>query len=320
MRNMEKQVAVVAVGGNSLIKDEKHMAVRDQYQAACETMAHIASMIERGWDVVITHGNGPQVGFILARSEYSRGILHEVPLDSCGADTQGAIGYNFQMALGNEFKKRAIKKPVATVVTQTVVDKTDPSFTKPTKPIGQFYSEEEALRRKEKDGWNVMEDAGRGWRRIVASPEPLEIVEFGTIKTLIDAGIVVVAVGGGGIPVIRQDDGSLKGVEAVIDKDLASSLLARLLSADLFLISTAVEKVYLNFGKPEQKPINRMTVEEAKKYIDEGHFKPGSMLPKIKAIVRFLEKSQKETAKAIITDPQHIPAALDVKTGTTIIR
>ncbi|MDI6640864.1 MAG: carbamate kinase [Elusimicrobiota bacterium] len=314
---MAKQVAVIAVGGNSLIKDEKHMSVPDQYQAACDTMVHIASMIERDFNVVITHGNGPQVGFILARSEYSRGILHEVPLDSCGADTQGAIGYNFQMALGNEFKKRNMKKHVVTVVTQVIVDKNDPSFKNPTKPIGQFYSEEEALRRKEKDGWDIMEDAGRGWRRVVASPEPLEIVELEAIRTLIDAGIVVVAVGGG-IPVIRQDDGSLKGTAAVIDKDLASSLLASLLSADLFLISTAVEKVYLNFGKANQKPIDKMTTVEAKKYIEEGHFKPGSMLPKIKAIVRFLEKSQKPTARGIITDPEHIPAALDGKTGTTI--
>ena len=314
---MTKQVAVVAVGGNSLIKDEKHQSVQDQYLAAMETMQHISKMIQKGWEVVITHGNGPQVGFILARSEYSRGILHEVPLDSCGADTQGAIGYNFQMALGNELKKSGIKKTVATVITQTLVDKNDPSFKKPTKPIGQFYSEEEATRRKEKDGWDIMEDAGRGWRRVVASPAPIEIIELDAIKSLIHAGIIVVAVGGGGIPVIRQDNGDIKGAAAVIDKDLGSSLLASHIKADLFIITTAVEKVYLNFGKPDQKPIDKMTLTEAKKYLEEGHFKPGSMLPKIKAIISFLEKGGQ---KAIITDPPHIGLALEGKTGTHITK
>lgn len=314
---MTKKVAVVAVGGNSLILDNKHQTVQDQYKAACGTMTHIVEMIVKGWDVVITHGNGPQVGYILARSEYSRGILHEVPLDSCGADTQGAIGYNFQMALGNEFKKRGIQKPVATVVTQVLVDRDDPSFKKPSKPIGQFYSEEEAHKRKEKDHWDIIEDAGRGWRRVVASPDPKEIIELPAIKTLIDAGVVTVAVGGGGIPVIRDEKGDLKGVAAVIDKDLASSLLATLIQADLLLISTAVEKVYLNYNKPDQKALDKVTVAEAKKYIEEGHFKPGSMLPKIKAILRFLEKGGKQ---GLITDPAHIPQALDGKTGTLLTR
>ncbi|OQA92826.1 MAG: Carbamate kinase 1 [Elusimicrobia bacterium ADurb.Bin231] len=313
---MAKKVAVVAVGGNSLIHDSKHQTVHDQYLAASETMKHIAEMIVKGWDVIITHGNGPQVGFVLARSEYSRGILHEIPLDSCGADTQGAIGYNFQMALGNEFKRRNIKKSAVTVVTQVLVDKNDPSFKKPSKPIGQFYSYEEAQIRKEKDGWDIMEDAGRGWRRVVASPDPKEIIELSAIKTLIDAGVVVVGVGGGGIPVIRDEKGDLKGTSAVIDKDLASSLLATLINADLLLISTAVEKVCLNFGKPDQKSLDRITVAEAKKYIKDGHFKPGSMLPKINAIVKFLEKGGKQ---ALITDPAHIPQALDGKTGTWII-
>lgn len=313
---MAKKVAVVAVGGNSLILDSKHQTVQDQYKAACETMKHIVEMIVKDWDVIVTHGNGPQVGYILARSEYSRGILHEVPLDSCGADTQGAIGYNFQMALSNEFKKRGLNKSVVTVITQVLVDKNDASFKKPTKPIGQFYSEEEALRRKEKDGWDIMEDAGRGWRRVVASPEPKEIIEFSAIKTLIDAGVVVVSVGGGGIPVVRDENGNLKGTSAVIDKDYASALLASNIKADLLLISTAVEKVYINFGKSDQKAIDRMTVAEAKKYIEESHFKPGSMLPKMKAMIKFLEKGGKQ---GLITDPQHIPQALDGKTGTWIV-
>jgi carbamate kinase len=310
-----KKVAIVAVGGNSLIKDSKHQSVQDQYQAAVETMKHIASMIAKGWDVIVTHGNGPQVGFILARSEYSRGIIHEVPLDSCGADTQGAIGYSFQMALDNEFKTRKMNRSVATVVTQVLVDKNDPSFKKPSKPIGQFYGEEEAMKRKEKDGWDIMEDAGRGWRRVVASPIPQEIIEIEAIKALINAGIVVVAVGGGGIPVIRDDSGMLKGVAAVIDKDHASSLLASLIKADLFVISTAVEKAAINFGKPDQKWIDKATVAEMKKYMDEGHFKPGSMLPKVKAVINYLEKGGKE---AIITNPESIALALEGKTGTHI--
>jgi carbamate kinase len=250
---MEKKgVAVVAVGGNALIKDKAHQTVQDQYACAKDTMTHIVDMIEMGWEVVITHGNGPQVGFILRRSELSKGVLHEIPLDYCGADTQGAIGYMFQMALHNEFKKRGMDKVAATVVTQTVVDKTDPAFIHPTKPIGSFMDETEAKEREANDGWTVVEDAGRGWRRVVPSPRPIEIVEAPAINSLTKAGISVVAVGGGGIPVIRRDDGSLEGVEAVIDKDFGSALMANLINADLFVISTAVEKVALNFNTPDE--------------------------------------------------------------------
>ena len=311
------KVAVVAVGGNSLIKDSKHQSVEDQYTAVCETSDHIADMIELGYDVVITHGNGPQVGFILLRSETSRSILHPVPLDSCGADTQGAIGYQFQMALFNEFKKRGINKKAATVVTQVVVSKDDPSFKKPSKPIGSFYSKEEAHERKEKEGWDIVEDAGRGWRRVVASPIPVEIVEEDAIKSLIKDGFVVVAVGGGGIPVVKEENGDLKGTAAVIDKDHASALLASNIKADIFMISTAVEKAYLNYGKPDQKALDNVTLSELKKYIEEGHFKPGSMLPKMKAVVSFLEKGGE---KAIITCPEKIKDALLGKTGTHIVK
>lgn len=310
------KTAVIAVGGNSLVLDKEHQTVSDQYQAAAKTMEHIAAMVEKGYEVVITHGNGPQVGFILLRSEFARDRLHTVPLDSCGADTQGAIGYNFQMALGNEFRKRGIDKTVATVVTQVVVDKNDPAFRDPTKPIGPFYSEEEATSRKKTNGWDVKEDAGRGWRRVVASPLPKEIVEFDAIKGLVASGVVVIAVGGGGIPVTRDEKGDIHGVAAVIDKDFASALLANKLHADLFIISTAVEKVCLNFGKPDEKKLDRMTIAEAKKYIEEGHFKPGSMLPKIKATIGFLEKGGKE---ALITDPKHLEDALEGKTGTRIV-
>ncbi len=315
----EKKVAVVAIGGNSLIKDEQHKTVEDQYEAAKETTYHIADMIEAGWDVAIGHGNGPQVGFILRRSEIAAKVegMHEVPLDVCGADTQGAIGYALQQTLQNWLYKRGIKKPVATVITQVLVDKDDPAFKNPTKPIGSFMDAEEAQRRAREMGWNVVEDAGRGWRRVVASPLPKEVVEFETVKTLIDAGVIVITVGGGGIPVIDVGDGEYRGVAAVIDKDYASSLLARMLKADLFLISTAVEKVALNFGKPDQKWIDRMTLSEAKQYLAEGtHFAKGSMAPKIQAIIWYLEAGGKE---AIITNPENIGRALRGETGTHIV-
>ncbi|MEA3326747.1 MAG: carbamate kinase [Chloroflexota bacterium] len=312
----KKGIAVVAVGGNALIKDKNHKTVQDQFEAAKDTMSHIVDMIEKGWDVVITHGNGPQVGFILRRSELAKDILHEVPLDYCGADTQGAIGYMFQKSLDNEFKRRGIQKDAATVVTQTIVNKDDPAFTHPTKPIGTFMDEMEAKSRQDNDGWMVVEDAGRGWRRVVASPLPEGIVEANVIKNLIDAGIIVVAVGGGGIPVIINEAGDIEGVDAVIDKDFGSSLLATMINADLFVISTAVEKVALNFNNDDEVWLDKMTVAEAKQYIKEGHFAPGSMLPKVKAIIQYLENGGK---KALITDPEHIGEALDGKTGTWIV-
>ncbi|MBC7264539.1 MAG: carbamate kinase [Chloroflexi bacterium] len=313
---MGGNVAVVAIGGNSLIKDKDHQTVPDQYAAAHETCIHIAGMIEQGWNVAIGHGNGPQVGFILRRSELARHELHEVPLDFCGADTQGAIGYMLQQNLYNEFLRRGMKKEAATVVTQVLVDKHDPAFQNPTKPIGSFMDESTAKERAEKEGWNVVEDAGRGWRRVVPSPLPRRVIELDAVQNLINAGFVVITVGGGGIPVIEDEKGNLVGVEAVIDKDYASSLLARSIHADLFLISTAVEKVALNYGKPNQKWIDQMTVAEAKKYIAEGHFAKGSMLPKIEAIIWFLEAGGK---KAIITSPENIERALLGETGTHII-
>jgi carbamate kinase len=276
-------------------------------------------MIEAGWDVAIGHGNGPQVGFILRRSEIAHKVegMHEVPLDVCGADSQGAIGYALQQTLQNELYRRGIKKPVATVVTQVLVDKNDIAFQNPSKPIGGFMDEAEAKRRQAELDWSVVEDAGRGWRRVVASPLPKEVVELDSVKTLIDAGVIVVTVGGGGIPVIDAGEGQYKGVAAVIDKDFASSLLAQLIHADLFLISTAVEKVALNFGKPDQSWVDRMTLSEAKRYLAEGgHFAKGSMAPKIQAIVWFLENGGKE---ALITNPENIGRALAGETGTWIV-
>jgi carbamate kinase len=316
---MEKKVAVVAIGGNSLIKDKNHQTVEDQYLAAKESCHHIADMIESGWDVAIGHGNGPQVGFILRRSEIAHKVegMHEIPLDVCGADSQGAIGYALQQNLQNEFKKRGVKKPVATVITQVRVDENDKAWKNPSKPIGGFMDRAEAKQREKDLGWNVVEDAGRGWRRVVASPIPQEVVEFSAVKDLIDCGVVVITVGGGGIPVVRNEQGELVGASAVIDKDYASSLLARELQADLLLISTAVEKVALNFGKPDQKWIDKMTLAEAKQYLAEGtHFAKGSMAPKIQAIIWFLEAGGK---RAIITNPENIGRALKGETGTWIV-
>lgn len=310
------RVAVIAIGGNSLIKDKQHKSVEDQYAAAAETCHHIAGMIAQGWDVAIGHGNGPQVGFILRRSELARHELHEVPLDACGADTQGAIGYALQQNLYNEFRKRGIDKQAATIVTQILVDRDDPAFKKPTKPIGSFMDEVAARHRSEEEGWDVVEDAGRGWRRVVPSPLPKAVIELEAVKELIGKGFVVITVGGGGIPVVENEHGALKGIAAVIDKDFASSLLATSIGADLLLISTAVEQVYLNFGKPDQEAIDGMTVAQAKQYVKEGHFAKGSMLPKVQAIIRFLEAGGK---KALITDPHNIERALAGETGTWLV-
>jgi len=315
---MGNRIAVIAIGGNSLIKDVNHQSVEDQYLAAKETCIHIADMIEAGYDVIIGHGNGPQVGFILRRSEIAAKAegMHEVPLDVCGADTQGAIGYALQQNLQNELRRRRKERAVATVVTQVLVDPADPAFKAPTKPIGGFMEQVEAKRRERDMGWNVVEDAGRGWRRVVASPLPKEIVEIEAIKALIAAGIIVISTGGGGIPVIRNTQGDLEGIAAVIDKDFGSSLLATNVGAELFVISTAVEKVALNFGKPDQKWLDRMTLAEAKAHLAEGgHFAKGSMAPKIQAIIRFLEAGGK---RAIITNPENIGRALRGETGTLV--
>jgi carbamate kinase len=317
---MAKKLAVVAIGGNSLIKDNKHQSVEDQYQAAKETTHHIADMIEAGWDVAIGHGNGPQVGFILRRSEIAAKTegMHEVPLDVCGADSQGAIGYALQQTLQNELHARKIKKNVCTVVTQVLVDRNDKAFQNPSKPIGGFMDEAEGKRRATDLGWSVVEDAGRGWRRVVASPLPKEVVELESVKDLLDSGVVVITVGGGGIPVIDDGQGNYVGTAAVIDKDFASSLLAREIKADLLLISTAVEKVALNFGKPDQKWLDKITLDEAKQYLAEGtHFAKGSMAPKVQAIIWFLEGGG---THAIITNPENIGRALKGETGTHIVR
>ena len=319
MTETKPKTAVVAIGGNSLIRDPKHVTVEDQEGALRETACHLADMISAGWEVAIGHGNGPQVGFILRRSEIAAKYegMHEVPLDVCGADSQGAIGYELQQALQNELFHRGIKKNVCTLITQVLVDQNDPAFQNPTKPIGGFMDESEAQRRADEMDWSVVEDAGRGWRRVVASPQPKEIVELESVKALVDTGVVVITVGGGGIPVVDIGEGEYRGTAAVIDKDFASSLLAREIHADLFLIATAIEKVAINFGKPDQKWIDRMTVSEARRYLAEGtHFAKGSMAPKIQAILWYLEAGGKA---ALITNPENIGRALRGETGTWIV-
>jgi len=314
------QIAVIAIGGNSLVRDNAHQAVEDQYTAVCETAKSIAGMVEQGYEVIITHGNGPQVGFILRRSEIASETagMHRVPLVSCGADTQGAIGYQIQQAMDNEFRKRGMNKSAVTLVTQVVVDENDPAFLNPTKPIGSFYTQEQTEKiQKVYPEWVMVSDAGRGYRRVVPSPFPMEIVEADSIKTLVEAGYCLVAVGGGGIPVIKQTDGTLKGVEAVIDKDFAASLLATKINADVLVISTAVPKVCLNYGKPDEKSLDSVSVMELKRYVQEGHFAPGSMLPKIQAVINFLESGGE---KAIITNPESLEEAVAERAGTHVHR
>jgi carbamate kinase len=308
--------AVVAVGGNSLIVDRKHESIPDQYAAAAITAHHIADMVAADWNVVITHGSGPQVGFILRRSEIALGEVPPVPMDYAAADLQGAIGYMFQRALRNEFRRRGLQRTAIAVVTQVLVDRNDPAFADPAKPIGSHMDEETARRRAADLGWIVREDAGRGWRRVVPSPLPQGIVEINEIEHLVSAGYVVIACGGGGIPVFQGDDGDLQGVEAVIDKDLASSMLARELNADLFVISTGVPRVAINFGRPDQRWLEQLTRAEAEKYLADGHFAEGSMAPKIRAIIAYLDSTGR---RGLITDPPNIGRALAGQAGTVLI-
>lgn len=309
-------LVVIAIGGNSLIKDPEHMDVLDQYKAAGETSYYIVPIVEQGYRVVITHGNGPQVGFILLRSELAKDAIHQVPLANCVADTQGSIGFQIAQCLQNEFFRQGMDQQVVALVTQVVVDEQDPSFGAPSKPIGPFMSEEEAGQHEKDDGWAVGEDAGRGWRRLVASPAPLQIIELPIIRALLDDGILVIAAGGGGVPVVYKPDGTLRPRPAVIDKDAASCLLACELGASIFIISTDVDKVALNFGTPEQVDIDRMNIAECRRYLDEGHFAPGSMRPKIESALTFLEQGGKEV---IITQPHHLAGALQGISGTHIV-
>lgn len=313
---MAVQLAIVAVGGNSLIKDPARPGIARQWDAVRETCRYVAQMIADGWHVVLTHGNGPQVGYILQRGEIAarHGGIHDVPLDLIVADTQGSIGYMLQQALDNSLRRLGISRTIVTVVTQTLIDADDPAFQNPTKPVGSFMTEEEA-RVYEAEGWQVVEDAGRGWRRVVPSPKPVAIQEINAIKALMMDNYLIIAGGGGGIPVIRNDKGSLRGVPAVIDKDLSSALLAELLRADLFMISTGVEKVAVDFNTPQQRNLDKMTLSEGRVYQQEGQFPPGNMGPKIEACLQFVQHGG---PKAIITNPPNLLRALKGETGTHI--
>jgi carbamate kinase len=313
---MDAQLIVLAIGGNSLIRDEAHRTVPDQWALTRETCRHIAPLVEAGHRVVITHGNGPQVGFILRRSELARHELHEVPLDSCGADTQGAIGYMIQLSLGNELARRGVTRTVVSLVTQVEVDASTPASLKPSKPIGSFMDEATAGTRARDLGWAVTEDAGRGWRRVVPSPPPIAVLELDAVRTLLGAGFIVVAAGGGGIPVVREP-GGLRGIEAVIDKDETSSLLATALGADLLLISTGVERVCLEYGKPGETPLDRLSLADARRYLAEGQFGAGSMAPKIHAAIAYLERGGR---RVVITSPERLEDAVAGSAGTTIGR
>lgn len=307
---------VVALGGNALQEAGKPATAEAQLEVVEKTAEHIADIIGEGYEVVVAHGNGPQVGRLVLQNEYANDITPAMPFDVCGAMSQGMIGYHIQQGLSKVLRRRGSKAQVATVVTQVVVDQNDPKFQNPSKPIGPFYKEDEAKAIAAEKGYVMKEDAGRGWRRVVASPVPVEIVELDAVKCLVDNGFVVVSVGGGGIPVIRKENGDLEGTAAVIDKDLASEKLAEDLNADALVILTAVEKVSINYNKPNQKDLSTLTVAEAKQYMAEGHFAPGSMLPKIEAAVKFVES--KPGRRSIITSLDKAVEALDGKAGTTI--
>ncbi len=310
-----KETIVVALGGNALQDEESEGTSEAQLKILEETSKYLVDIIEKGYRLVITHGNGPQVGRIVIQNEVADKITPAMPFDICGAMSQGMIGYHMQQTLGYELGRRNIYKPVSTIITQVVVDKKDDAFNNPTKPIGPFYTKEEAEELKKEKDYNIIEDSGRGYRRVVPSPKPKRIVEIETVKTLIDKNYIVITVGGGGIPVIEEEN-KLKGVPAVIDKDLASQRLAEDIDADILIILTAVEKVFINFGKQNQKELNKVSAKAMKQYAEEGHFAPGSMLPKVLAGIEFVES--KPGRKTIITSLDKVEDALTGYSGTII--
>lgn len=326
------KIAVVAIGGNSISPEGERGDIPEQFQNVRETCRHLLALFQQGYEIVLTHGNGPQVGNALRRVELASKEIYTLPLDICVADTEGGMGYMIQQILGNELAEAGIRKPVVTLITQTIVDADDPAFQNPTKPIGPFYSEETAVEYKKTRGWNLAEDSGRGFRRVVPSPVPQEIVEGALVKTLLKEGAIVIAAGGGGVPVIRSSNGKLNGVEAVVDKDLASALLAGQIGAELFLISTGVEAVSLYYKTPKQQNLKSLPLSLAKKYLNEGHFAPGSMGPKIRAAISFIENrisgnkpiqgvlfdGYELSKKVIITAPHVIKEALSGVCGTHI--
>jgi len=304
---------VLALGGNALQDSKGPATAEAQLDVVKRTCDYIIQLVEKDYEIAIVHGNGPQVGRILMASETAKDVTPQMPFDVCGVMSQGYIGYHIQQALRSALRHKVREIPVVTLVTQMVVDPNDPAFQNPTKPIGSFYTEEEAKKLQAEKGYVMKEDAGRGWRRVVPSPLPLRIVEIDTVKRLWDSTIVITA-GGGGIPVIELPDGTLEGVAAVIDKDFAAELLAEQVEADVLMILTEVEQVAINYNKPDQKNLSELTIEEAERYIAEGHFAPGSMLPKVQAAVKFVKANPGK--KAIITSLFKAVDALEGKTGT----
>ncbi len=306
---------VIALGGNALIRPGEVGSLEEQYERISQAMAATAEMLTAGFQAVITHGNGPVVGHLLLQMECAHNLVPPMPLFICDADSEGSLGYLIQQCLVNELHRRGRTTGVATVITQVLVAATDPAFRNPDKPIGPFYTAQEAEHFQNERGWRLREDAGRGWRRVVPSPQPLSIIEQEIISYLLQGGIIVIAAGGGGVPVIRRPNGDLRGVEAVIDKDRASAVLGRAINADLLIFLTAVEYVFLDYRKPGQRPLTDLSCEEARNYLRDGHFAPGSMAPKIEAALAFLAKGGR---RVLITRPESLPEALEGRTGTHI--
>jgi len=313
----EGSVALVAFGGNALIKSGQKGTIEEQQMAAAEMCEHLLSIINKGYELVITHGNGPQVGNLLIQRDMTRDVIPEMPLDTLVAQTEGSLGYALQQELLNRLRMHRTGKYVVTLITQVLVDKDDPAFLKPTKPVGPFYSDDEARKLiAEHPGWKMVEDAGRGYRRVVPSPWPKRIIQSHMIRSLVYSGNVVIALGGGGIPIMKKTDDLYSGIEAVIDKDLSSALLASDIKADLFIILTGVDKVYLNYGTKDQEGLSQMTYSQAKKYLQEGHFPAGSMGPKISAALHYLENGGR---RVLITSAEYLESALEGKNGTHIV-
>ncbi len=306
---------IVSLGGNAIVRRGERGTIEEQFNNARISMAYVAGMVKSGRSIIITHGNGPVVGNILIQNEAVKDLIPPMPLYICDADSEGGIGFLIQQTLYNRLRKDHRIEEVVALVTQVVVDRSDPAFKKPAKPIGPYYTEKEARVLAERMGWKMVEDSGRGYRRVVPSPRPQRIVEAGVIKRLSGDGVIVIAAGGGGVPVLEDEDGTLRGVDAVVDKDLSTSVLAVETGTELFINLTEIDSVYLNFRRPGERPVREMDVEEARAYLKEGHFAPGSMGPKIEASIDFLEHGGKEV---IITTPELLEQALQGRAGTRI--
>lgn len=309
---------VIAIGGNALVEPSGRGDITAQFSRSRLFAKTLAELVIQGWQVTVTHGNGPQVGSIMRRVEISSGEVYPIDLGLAVADTQAGMGYMIAQTLRNELRRRGADRECVAVVTTVVVDAKDPAFANPSKPIGPFMKQQEAELHRDRDGWKIVEDSGRGWRRVVPSPKPVRIGELGTIKELVRQGHMLVAGGGGGVPVIEKENGEIHGVEAVIDKDFTSAIIAAEIGADALVLVTAVDHVYVNFGKPDQRGLKHVSVAEIEKHIVEKQFPPGSMLPKIQAAVQFLKARNDSTARAVIADLDKVPAALRGETGTTI--